>query len=337
MNFLAWVIRRLVGIVLVLCGVSIFTFAISHLIPSDPVVAALGDHARQEQIEQFRAEYGLDKPVAEQYLIYARHLVQGDLGRSLRTKNPVAADLRVYFPATLELSIGALLFSLLMGIPSGIWSALFRDRLPDTLVRVFSLIGGSMPTFWLGLILIGTIYGKLGLLPGGGRIDDFIVPPDPITGLYVLDSLLRGNWPALKSSLAHLALPAFTLGYFATAVISRMTRATMLEVLPQDYVRTARSKGLAERSVIVRHALPNAMIPTLTVVGVAFGSLLSGTVLTETVFSWPGIGRYATASAISLDFPAVMGVTLLSAIIYSLVSLLVDLSYGWLDPRTRET
>jgi peptide/nickel transport system permease protein len=333
MNSLIFMTRRIVGILLVLAGVSVITFAISHLIPSDPVAAALGDRASEGQILQFRAEYGLDKPLAEQYLLYVSHLVHGDLGISIRTRNPVADDLRAFFPATFELSVAALLISLFMGIPMGIWSALFQDRLPDSIVRVFSLIGGSMPTFWLGLVLIGVAYGRLGLLPSGGRIDDFIQPPPAITGLYVVDSLLSGNMVALKSSLQHLVLPAFTLGYFATAVIARMMRSSMLEVLPQDFIRTARAKGLSERLVILRHALPNAMIPSLTIIGIALGSLLSGAVLTETVFSWPGLGRYATASAMSLDFPAVMGVTLLAAVIYSVANLVVDLGYGWLDPR----
>jgi peptide/nickel transport system permease protein len=333
MNSLIFMTRRFVGILLVLAGVSVITFAISHLIPSDPVAAALGDRASEGQISQFRAEYGLDKPLAEQYLLYVSHLVHGDLGISIRTRNPVADDLRTFFPATFELSVAALLISLFMGIPLGIWSALFQDRLPDSIVRVFSLIGGSMPTFWLGLVLIGVAYGRLGLLPSGGRIDDFIQPPPAITGLYVVDSLLSGNMVALKSSLQHLVLPAFTLGYFATAVIARMMRSSMLEVLPQDFIRTARAKGLSERLIILRHALPNAMIPSLTIIGIALGSLLSGAVLTETVFSWPGLGRYATASAMSLDFPAVMGVTLLAAVIYSVANLVVDLGYGWLDPR----
>jgi len=333
MNLVNLVLRRAVGMLAVLVGVSIITFAISHVIPADPVAAALGDHARDDQIAAFRAEYGLDKPVPQQYLVYVGNLLHGDLGLSIRTRRPVADDLRDFFPATLELSLAALLVSLLIGIPAGIWSSLTRNRLPDNLVRVFALIGGSLPVFWLGLLLISLFYNQLGWLPSGGRIDDFVTPPTTITGLYVVDSLLTGNMHALVSSVQHLILPAFTLGYFSTAVISRMTRSSMLEVLHQDYMRTARAKGLRERMVILRHGLRNALIPTLTIIGVTFGSLLSGAVLTETVFSWPGLGLYATASAISLDFPAVMGVTLLAAVIYTLANLFVDLSYFWLDPR----
>jgi len=333
MNFLTLLLRRLVGIVAVMAGVSVITFAISHLVPADPVAAALGDHATDAQIAAFRAEYGLDKPVVDQYFIYVNGLLRGDLGKSIRTRRPVAADLRDFFPATLELSLAALLVSVLVGIPAGAWSAIARNRLPDHFVRVFSLTGGSLPIFWLGLILIGFFYGRLGWLPGGGRIDRVIEPPLSITGLYVLDSLLTSNIPALQSSLQHLILPAFTLGYFSTAVIARMMRSSMLEVMRQDYMLTARAKGLRLNAAVIKHGLRNALIPTLTIIGVTFGSLLSGAVLTETIFSWPGLGRYATASAISLDFPAVMGVTLLAAVIYPVANLLVDLGYHWLDPR----
>jgi peptide/nickel transport system permease protein len=333
MNLVRFLIRRLIGLVAVMIGVSVITFTISHVIPADPVVAALGDHATDAQMAAFRAEYGLDKPRVEQYFVYMRGLLQGDLGTSIRTRRPVAQDLGEFFPATLELSLAALLVSLLIGIPAGAWSAVARNRLPDYFVRLFSLTGGSLPIFWLGLLLIGFFYGRLGWLPSGARLDQFIDPPRSLTGLYVLDSLLSGNMPTLGSSLLHLILPAFTLGYYSTAVITRMMRSSMLEVLRQDYMLAARAKGLRENAAVVRHGLRNALIPTVTIIGATFGSLLSGAVLTETIFSWPGLGRYATASAISLDFPAVMGVTLLAAVIYPLANLGVDLAYHWLDPR----
>ncbi len=316
-------------------GVSIITFAISHVIPADPAIAALGDHATAEQIAAFRQEYGLDRPVAEQYLIYAGGLVHGDLGRSIRTRRPVAEDLADAFPATLELSLSALLVSLLAGIPAGVWSAVRRGRLPDLVIRLLALAGGSLPVFWLGLIVIGVGYSQLGWFPGGGRIDAFVPPPPTRSGLYVVDGLIAGDLRALASSARHLVLPALTLGYFSTALIARMTRASMLEALAQDYLRTARAKGLRERVVVLRHALRNALIPTVTIVGLTFASLLSGAVLTETVFSWPGLGRYATAAAVSLDFPAVMGVTLLAAVVYPLANLVVDIGYYWLDPRIK--
>jgi peptide/nickel transport system permease protein len=332
-RFLGYLLRRVAGIAAVMIGVSVITFAISHMIPADPAVAALGDHATTEQIAEFRTEYHLDRPLPEQYLTYAEGILRGDLGRSIRTRRAVAADLADSFPATLELSLVALLVSLLVGLPAGVWSAVFRGRLPDLIVRLFALAGGSIPVFWLGLVVIGIGYYQLGWFPGGGRIDLFVTPPATRTGLYVIDSILADDIDALKSSLRHLVLPALTLGYFSTALIARMTRSSMLEVLGQDYMRTARAKGLRERVVTLRHGLRNALIPTVTVIGLTFGSLLSGAVLTETIFSWPGLGRYATASAVSLDFPAVMGVTLLAAVVYPLANLAVDIAYFWLDPR----
>ncbi|HUQ42727.1 MAG TPA: ABC transporter permease, partial [Candidatus Limnocylindrales bacterium] len=214
-----------------------------------------------------------------------------------------------------------------------VWSAISRGRLPDLGVRLFALAGGSMPVFWLGLIVIGLFYYQLGWFPGGGRLDTFVAPPPNRTGLFVVDSVLSGDLEALRSSLAHLVLPALTLGYFSTAVVARMTRSSMLEVLGQDYMRTARAKGLRESVIVLRHGLRNALIPTITVIGLTFGSLLSGAVLTETIFSWPGLGRYATASAVSLDFPAVLGVTVLAAVVYPVANLVVDVAYYWLDPR----
>ena len=325
MRFLAFLIRRLIGIAAVMIGVSVITFAISHVIPADPAVAALGDHATDE--------YKLDRPLPEQYLTYVNDLLHGDLGRSIRTRRSVADDLADSFPATFELSFTALLVSIVVGIPAGIWSAISRGRLPDVVVRVLALAGGSIPVFWLGLIVIGLGYYQLGWFPGGGRIDAFVAPPPLRTGLYVVDSLVAGDVEALRSSLIHLVLPALTLGYFSTAVITRMTRSSMLEVLGQDYMRTAEAKGLRERTVVLRHGLRNALIPTVTIIGLTFGSLLSGAVLTETIFSWPGLGRYATASAVSLDFPAVLGVTLLAAVVYPVANLVVDVAYYWLDPR----
>ncbi len=316
-------------------GVSIITFSLSHLVPADPAQVALGDHATDAQINAFREKYGLNKPVTEQYWIYVTNLIQGDLGISLRTRRPVAADLRDFFPATFELSLTALVFSILIGVPAGVISATARNRLPDHVVRIGSLIGGSIPIFWLGLILIGFFYGHLGWLPGGSRIDKFIPAPPPVTGLFTVDSLLAGNSQAFWSSVQHLLMPALALGYFSTAIIARMMRSSMLEVLNQRYVLAARARGLSQGSVVWRHAVRNALIPTVTTIGVTFGSLLSGAVLTETIFSWPGLGRYATNSAINLDFPAVMGVALLAALVYTSANLIVDVGYHWLDPRIR--
>ncbi len=330
-----FIFRRITGLLLVMVGVSIITFTLAHLVPVDPAAAALGQNARDDQIAAYRAQLGLDRPVVEQYFTYMGRLLQGDFGSSIRTRRPVADDLLDFLPATLELSFAALLVSLFFGIPLGMAAALRRNTWVDALARLLALVGGSVPIFYLGLLLIGLFYRQLQWLPGPGRLDSTMNPPDFVTGIYSLDALLTGNWVVLQNSLYHLILPAVTLGYFSTAVLLRMTRSAMLEVLSQDYVRTARAKGLAYRVVVWRHALRNALPPILTTVGITFGSLLSGAVLTETIFNWPGLGRYATTSVTSLDFPAVMGVTLVAAIVYPLVNTLVDIAYTFVDPRIR--
>lgn len=330
-----FIVRRLAGLLLVFVGVSVITFSLAQLVPVDPAAVALGQNAREEQIAAYRKEYGLDRPPVEQYFVYVGRLLRGDLGLSIRTRRPVADDLRDYVPATLELSIAAMGVAVVLGIFLGLLAAVRRNTLLDAIARVFALVGGSLPIYFLGLLMLALFYTKLRWFPGPGRIDPFIAPPPRITGMYTIDSLLAGDLAALKSSLQHLALPAITLGYFSTAVLLRMTRSSMLEVLTQDYVRTAQAKGLRDRTVLLRHALKNAMIPVLTTIGITFGSLLSGAVLTETIFAWPGLGRYATASVISLDFPAVMGVALVAAIVYPVVNMLVDIGYHALDPRVQ--
>ena len=330
-----FIFRRISGLILVMVGVSMITFILAHLVPVDPAAAALGQNAREEQIAAYREQLGLDRPVVEQYFTYMSRLLRGDLGVSIRTRRPVVDDLMDFLPATLELSLAALLVSLIFGIPLGMAAALRRNSWVDALARLLALVGGSVPIFYLGLLLIGLFYRQLRWLPGPGRLDSTLNPPTFITGLYSLDALLTGNWEVLQNSLYHLILPAVTLGYFSTAVLLRMTRSAMLEVLSQDYVRTAHAKGLGQHLVVWRHALRNALPPVLTTIGVAFGSLLSGAVLTETIFNWPGLGRYATTSVTSLDFPAVMGVTLIAAIVYPLVNTLVDIAYTLVDPRIR--
>jgi peptide/nickel transport system permease protein len=330
---LRFLIRRLAGLLFVLLGVTIITFTLTQLVPVDPAVTALGQNARDDQIEAFRREYGLDRPPHEQYLNYMGRLLSGDLGTSIRTRRPVASDLRDFLPATIELSLAAMLVATVLGISLGIVSAINRNGLFDGLARVFALVGGSLPIFFLGLLGLALFYTKLRWLPGPGRLDAVLNPPVRVTGLFTIDSLLMGDWKLFENSVRHLILPAMTLGYFSTAVLLRMTRSAMLEALGQDFVRTARAKGLHEQLVIIRHALRNALIPVLTTIGITFGSLLSGAVLTETIFGWPGLGRYATASVVSLDFPAVMGVTLVAAVVYPVVNTLVDIGYRLIDPR----
>lgn len=332
---LRYILRRLAGLLVVFVGVSVITFTLAQLVPVDPAAAALGQNARDDQIEAFRQQYGLDRSPLEQYVTYVNRLLHGDLGISIRTRRPVADDLRDFLPATIELSLAAMSVALVLGISLGVLAAVQRNTLLDAVARIFALIGGSLPIFFLGLVMLAIFYSRLRWLPGPGRLDALFQPPPRVTGLYTIDSLLAGDWTLFRNSLSHLILPAVTLGYFSTAVLLRMTRSSMLEVLNQDYIRTARSKGLRERIVLLRHALKNSMIPVLTTIGITFGSLLSGAVLTETIFSWPGLGRYATASATSLDFPAVMGVTLIAAIVYPVVNTLVDIGYHLLDPRIR--
>ncbi|MCS7219543.1 MAG: ABC transporter permease [Thermus sp.] len=331
----AYLLRRLFMVLFVGLGVTFVTFFIAQVIPIDPAVAALGENAREEQIQEFRQRYGLDKPLLVQYGIYLQRLLSLDLGRSLRTGRPVAEDLKEFFPATLELSLAAFLVAVLLGLPAGIWAALRQNRPPDLLVRLFALLLGSTPVFFLAIFLLDLLHRQMGLLPGPGRLDPYLIPPPRITGMVTLDALLVRDWVAFRDALLHLLLPAFVLGSASAALLARMTRAAMLEVLSQDYVRTAWAKGLSERRVVLGHALKNAALPILTLLGGLMGGLLSGAVLTETIFSWPGLGRYVTQSATSLDFPAVMGVTLLVGLVYSLLNLVVDLLYALLDPRIR--
>ncbi|WP_225783867.1 ABC transporter permease [Xenophilus sp. Marseille-Q4582] len=336
MLFLSVLRRRLGFLVLVVLGVSVITFAISHLIPGDPARLLAGDRASEEMVAAMRQSLGLDQPVWQQYLRYMGGLLQGDLGTSIRTGRPVAQDIAAFFPATLELVVVAMLLSIVIGVPLGVVSAVWRDRPVDQLVRMFSVSGVSTPAFWLALMLIYLFYGQLGWLPGGGRIDAGLTPPPSVTGFYVPDALLAGDGAALRSALAHLLLPALTLGFVHVGVVARQIRSAMLEQMQEDYVRTARAGGLSEAVVVLRHALPNALMPSVTVLGLAFGDLLYGAVLTETVFAWPGMGAYVVASIQALDFPAVMGFTVVVSFAYVLVNLAVDLIYLALDPRITE-
>jgi peptide/nickel transport system permease protein len=330
-----FILRRLLGLCFVFLGVSVLTFAIAQLVPVDPAAAALGGQAREAQIAAYRQELGLDRPVWERYGRYMSRLVQGDLGKSIRTRRPVADDLRDFFPATLELSLAALIISICFGVPLGIAAALRRSQWGDVLARLAALIGGSMPIFYVGALGLNLFYRHLRWIPGGGRLDSTLNPPREITGLFTVDALLTSNWPVFNNAVWHLILPALTLGYFSTAVLLRITRSSVLEAMQQDYVRTAKAKGLPHRLVVLRHIFKNALPPILTTLGITFGSLLSGAVLTETIFNWPGLGRYVTTSVLNLDLPAVMGVTLLIAIIYPALNTLVDIAYTFVDPRMR--
>lgn len=333
MDLARYTLRRLLLIVPVLLGVSLLTFTLSHVVPGDPARLAAGPQATAEMYEQIRREFGLDDPLPLQYWTYLTNLVQGDWGDSILSRRPVGADLRLYWPATLELVVVAMFIATAVGVPLGILSAVRADRAIDQVSRLVALMGVSMPAFWLALLLQLLFGLRLDWLPVSGRLDTMVAAPGHVTGLYLIDSLLAAEWHAFRNALAHILLPAVTLSFPALATITRFTRASLLEVLGNDYVRTARAKGVHERGVVVGHALRNAFIPTLTMIGLSFGWSMGGSVLVETVFDWPGIGLYATKSALTLDFMPIMGIAILYGIVFSLINILVDVTYGLLDPR----
>ncbi len=337
MSVRGFILRRILVLPLMLLGITLFSFLLTHAIPADPALANLGDRAASnpEIVAAFRHRWGLDRPVYVQYLVYLQHLLEGDMGTSISTRQPVALDLLQRLPATVELAVSAGFFGVLVGLPLGILAAAKRDTWVDHLSRIGALIGVSVPLFWLGLVAIVVFYGWLGWAPGSGRLDPTIRPPPFVTGFLVIDGMLVGRWDVVLDALKHLVMPAIVLSSYSFGIITRTMRASMLEVLACDYVRSARARGLRERTVIVVHAARNALIPVITVIGLSFGALLSGAVVIETVFSWPGIGLYAFRSATALDFPAIMGVGMVVAIVYVLVNLLVDVCYALVDPRIR--
>jgi peptide/nickel transport system permease protein len=329
--------RRLALAATALFGVVLTAFLVAHMVPADPLATVLSDQATKDP--SVRAAYvkrwGLDRSLPEQFFAYLANVAQGDLGESFTTRRPVLQDLRQFLPATVELAVAALLVSVGVGVPLGVWAAIRHDRAADHAARAISLVGAASPIFWTGLIALYLFYYVLEWAPGPGRLDSHLTLPPRVTGFLLVDSLVAGNAELFRSALSHLVLPAGVLGWFITGIIARTTRASLLEVLAADYVRTARAKGLREGVVVGLHALRNALIPVVTVIGLAFASLLSGAVLTETVFAWPGIGRYAVTASTRLDYPAILGVTMLTAVIYIAVNLVVDLLYGVLDPRIR--
>jgi len=343
-----YILRRLLSVIPTLIGVTLVIFLFQRLIPGDPAVAMLGERATEENVARIREQFGLDRPpfldrdaLAEgdlagffdsQYTRYFSRLIRLDLGESIHRRIPVAETLRERFPATLELSLFSMFIALLIGIPFGIASASRRNSTLDGITMVSSLIGVSMPIFWLGIMLIMLFAVLLQWLPSGGRLSTGI-EIQSITNLLLLDSLITWNIPGFLDALQHIILPGIALATIPAAIITRMTRSSMLDVLQEDYIRTASAKGLSERIVLFRHALKNAFLPVITIIGIQVGILLAGAVLTETIFSWPGIGKWVYDSILGRDYPIVQGVTLLIAIIFLLVNLVVDLSYALLDPR----
>jgi peptide/nickel transport system permease protein len=332
-----YILRRLILTIPMLLGISLVMFLIFQMVAIDPLVMIVGERAMDnpQTVEAATRKWGLDKPIWEQYLTYVANMAQGDLGDSFLTKRSVTADLIQFLPATVELAVSSLLFAVVIGVPLGVLSGLKRGGWLDKLTWLISLLNASLPPFWSGLIFLTIFYFNLGLAPGPGRLDPRMTDPARVTGLYTVDSLLAGDFPALLSTLHHLMLPTLILGGFTLAIVLRVTRASIIEEMRRDYVRTARGKGLKERQVVVRHALRNVLIPLVTILGLAFAGLLSGAVMTETVFDWPGLGRYLVKAAVNFDYPAIQGGTLLIAIIYVGVNMVVDVLYGLLDPRVR--
>ncbi len=336
MQLLRFISRRLIFQVFVLLGLTLLTFSLMFLLPGDPAVALLtlqGVAPDRDTIAAFNERWGLDRPLHEQYLVFLRNVLRGDLGQSMVTRRPIAVELLNYFPATVELALAATVVAVALGVPMGILAAVHRDSALDQGIRVLSLFGVSMPIFWLAILALTLFYGQLGLVPSSQRIPITLTPPPAVTYLYTIDYLLAGDVRGFLSALHHLALPALLLGYSVVGLITRITRANMLDVLSQEYIRTARAKGLGDRLVLYRHALRNAMIPTVTALGLTITSLLSGAVLTETIFAWPGLGRFAVQSIFYLDRASVMGITLLIGVVVSVVNLCIDVLVAALDPR----
>ncbi|SDP36143.1 ABC transporter permease [Phyllobacterium sp. OV277] len=330
------IVPRFILLFFVVFGVAIITFTISHLIPGDPARMIAGDRASAETLENVRRDLGLDRPVTDQFVIYVRNLVHGDLGTSLRTRRPVASDIATFLPATLELGCISLVLAVLIGIPLGVFSAIYKDGPIDQIARTISVCGISMPVFWFGMVVILLFYAKLQILPGSGRLAMQFASPQRVTGFFLIDTLLEGRFDAFLSAVRHLILPTFVLAFANLGVITRQIRASMLDVLQEDYIRTARASGLRRRAIIFNHALRNALIPSITLLGLAMGDLLYGAVLTETIFAWPGMGTYVVTSIQTLDFPAIMGFTVVASIGYVLINLLIDLAYMLADPQIRE-
>lgn len=332
-----YITRRLILMVVLLFGVSLMVFLISHLVPSNPIVANMSQTALAdpEAVAAFQAKWGLDKPLYEQYFIYLNNLLHGDLGISIRTGQPVLQDLIQYFPATVELSLFAMVIAIVFGVLFGVLSAIFRNKPIDQILRAISVSGVSIPSFWFSLLILYIFFYKLGWFPGPGRLGSRISIPTGGTGFYLLDGILSGNFALFKDALSHIILPALVLGFFTMGLITRQTRSNLMEVMSMDYIRTARAKGMSEKRLVFCHALPNALIPVITVAGMGFCNLLGGMVFVEKIFAWPGIGQYAYLSATTLDFPAICGVSLLIALNYVIVNLIIDILYGIIDPRIR--
>jgi peptide/nickel transport system permease protein len=338
-GFARFVLRRFAALVLLSLGITFVAFVLTELVPSNAVATNLGEQAAGDPaaVAAFKHHYGLDRPFPVRYAIYLDHLVHGDLGQSTVTHGPVTHDLGQFVPATAELALYSILFASIVGIGFGVIAALRRNRPTDHALRVASLAGISMPTFWIALIALYVGFFRLGWFPGAERLDPGADPPASITGLYTIDALLAGNWGLFVQALHHLVLPALVLAAFNVSLLTRFTRSAVLEVIGNDYVRAARAKGLPERTVVVRYIVRGALPSVVTVLGLVFANVLTGAVLVEKIFSWPGIGQYAFQAAVNVDVPAIAGVSLFVAVVYITVNFVVDVLYGLIDPRIRVT
>ncbi|RDI75896.1 ABC-type dipeptide/oligopeptide/nickel transport system permease component [Gaiella occulta] len=338
-GFVRFVARRAAALVLLAIGITLVVFLLTQAVPADPAASSLGEQAAgdPEAVAAFREHYGLDKPLPLRYAIYLRRLAQGDLGESTLTHNPVRNDLGTFIPATAELALYSIVIAVVIGVLFGVLAAMRRNRPVDHALRIVSLGGISMPTFWIALVSLYVFFYRLGWFPGGGRLGIGVQPPPSVTGLYTVDALLAGQWSTFTDALDHVALPALVLAAFNVSLLTRYTRSAVLEVIGNDYVRAARAKGLPERIVVIRYVLRAALPAIVTVIGLLFANILTGAVLVENIFSWPGIGQYAYQSAINLDVQAIAGVSLFIAVVYVTVNFVVDVLYGVIDPRLRLT
>lgn len=330
-----FVLKRVALTGLMLFGLVCITFTVSNVAPSDPAALAAGPDATRDMVETIRREYGLDRPLPEQFVRYLGGLLQGDLGRSIVTTRPVTQDLARYFPATLELVLLSMTLGVLVGVPMGMVSAVLKNRAPDHATRFIAVSLVALPAFWFGILLQLLFSVQLEWLPTSGRLEVATPPPPPLTGMLLFDSLAAGQWATFGDALSHAVLPALVLSFPCLASILRVNRGEMIEVLGSDYVTAARAHGISRLRVVCVLALRNAMLPTLAIIGLRWGWMLGSTVLVETVFDWPGIGLYAVSSAIAGDFKPVMGVTLLIGLNFMIANLIVDILYGVLDPRLR--
>jgi len=329
-----FIFQRLIFLVFILLSVSILVFISVRLIPGDPAQIILGERASAEALERLREQLGLNQPIYIQYFIYLKSLLSGDLGTSIVTNNKILSEIIRKFPATIELAFASMFISIIIGVTSGILAAVYRNSWIDNIVMIFALTGVSMPIFWLGLILMLLFSSYLAILPFSGRID-IASEIIPITNFYLIDTLLQGDINAFFDVINHLILPALTLSSIPTAIIARMTRASMLNVLNKDYIKTAYAKGLNKFQVIIKHAFRNALMPIITISGLQLGSLLSGAVLTETIFAWNGLGSYVVNAVLARDFPVIQGCVLVFSATFVIVNTLVDLSYFFIDPRIK--